>query len=335
MPLISVIVPVYNVEAYLPACVDSILSQTFSDFELILVDDGSPDACGAMCDSYAQKDSRIRVIHQENGGLSSARNAGLDAAKGQYVTFVDSDDVILSHFLEVLYAMVKENGAAVSCCKFQSFEGNEIGADYIRSASEVNIKTMSGRAAVLSIYGATGEISVTACGKMFLMTLFRGKRFPVGKIHEDQALVPMVLCEAETVVAIDTCDYFYRQHAESIMHKSFSPKRFDNIEGIDGCIDYFQKNGYRDLVSAAKKTRKKVNALLVIDAYSSGAEKLIPQKFHMTKLRAILYCHKYASNETCSWYLGKLSHRAVIIHEYCVKMRQMIRKLCGMKCKVD
>ena len=101
MPLISVIVPVYKVETYLPTCVDSILSQTFSDFELILVDDGSPDACGAMCDGYAREDSRIRVIHQKNGGLSAARNTGLDIAKGEYVTFVDSDDVIAPDCLQV------------------------------------------------------------------------------------------------------------------------------------------------------------------------------------------------------------------------------------------
>lgn len=335
MPLISVIVPVYKVEAYLPACVDSILMQTFTDFELILVDDGSPDTCGAMCDSYAQKDSRVRVIHRENGGLSAARNTGLDAAGGDYVTFIDSDDVVSIRFLEMLYAAARRNGASVSCCKFQSFEGDIIDTSYFSSAPEVNTKIMSGRAAVLGIYNATGEISVTAWGKLFLIDLFRGKRFPVGKLHEDQALVPIVLCGAETVAVTDACDYFYRQRSESIMHKSFSPKRFDNLDGIDSCIDYFQENGYCELVSAAKKTRKKVNAFLVIDAYSSGTEELIPRKYHLTKMRAIFYCHKYAADDTCSWYLEKLSHKAVLLHEYCLKVRKSIQKLCGMQYKVN
>ena len=240
MPLISVIVPVYKVEAYLPACVDSILAQTFSDFELILVDDGSPDACGAICDSYAHMDSRIRVVHQKNGGLSAARNAGLDAAIGKYVTFVDSDDVIMQDYLRELYLAITKNDAEVACCKFQNFEGDKPDAESTESISEIHIKVMTGHEAVLSIYNATGEVNVNAYGKLFMVTLFCGKRFPVGKLHEDQALIPIVLCEAEAVAAADVRGYFYRQRPGSIMQKAFSQKRFDNLEGIDGCINYFR-----------------------------------------------------------------------------------------------
>ena len=109
MPKISVVVPVYKVEAYLDRCVQSIVNQSFGDFDLYLVDDGSPDNCGAMCDAWAEKDSRIRVIHQQNGGLSAARNAGLNGAKGQYIAFVDSDDYIYPVFLERLYQAIKKN----------------------------------------------------------------------------------------------------------------------------------------------------------------------------------------------------------------------------------
>lgn len=172
MPLISVIVPVYKVETYLPACVDSILSQTFSDFELILVDDGSPDACGAMCDGYAREDSRIRVIHQKNGGLSAARNAGLDIAKGEYVTFVDSDDVIMRDYLRELYLAIIKNDAEVACCKFQNFEDDKPDIESAKSISKVHVKVMTGHEAVLSIYNATGEVSVNAYGKLFMMKLF-------------------------------------------------------------------------------------------------------------------------------------------------------------------
>lgn len=325
MPLISVIVPVYKVEAYLPACVDSILSQTFSDFELILVDDGSPDACGAMCDGYARENSRIHVIHQENGGLSAARNAGLDIAKGKYVTFVDSDDVIMRDYLRELYLAITKNDAEVACCKFQNFEDDKPDVESAKSISKVHVKVMTGHDAVLSIYNATGEVNVNAYGKLFMMILFCGKRFPVGKLHEDQALIPIVLCEAEAVVATDVYGYFYRQRPGSIMQKAFSQKRFDNLEGIDGCINYFRKKKDNELVAAAKKARKRVNALLVIDAYSSGVRGLIPKQYSLTKLRAMIYCHKYASDETCSWYLEKISHKAAILHEYCKKINSLFQ----------
>lgn len=323
MPLISVIVPVYKVEAYLPACVDSILAQTFCDFELILVDDGSPDACGEMCDQYARQDARIRVIHQENGGLSAARNAGLDIAQGNYITFVDSDDMVAPDFLEVLYASLERSNAAVACCCFQSFEDD---VPPRRHNAEIHSKTMTGHAAVLSVYNATGDVSVTAWGKLFQKELLRDRRFPIGKIHEDQALIPVVLCNAATVVTVDAELYYYRDRPGSIMNKAFSEKRFDNMEGIDGCIRYFQEEGYHDLVAAAKRVRKKVNAILVIDAHSGGAANLIPRKYRLTKLRAVYYCCKYAPRNTCSWYLAKIDTKIVRYYEYYVKIKSLFSK---------
>lgn len=125
-PLLSIIVPVYKVENYLPKCIDSILAQTFTDFELILVEDGSPDNCPALCDAAAEKDARVRVIHQKNGGLSAARNAGLDAARGAWVGFVDSDDYIAPEMYEVLYQAVQSTGADLALCDYA--EVDEAGA---------------------------------------------------------------------------------------------------------------------------------------------------------------------------------------------------------------
>ena len=116
-PLISVIVPVYQVEQYLDRCVSSILEQTYDHLEVILIDDGSPDSCPRLCDEWAEKDPRVRVIHQENGGVSSARNAGLDAATGDYIAFVDSDDAIRPNYFETLYALLTEHQAELSICK--------------------------------------------------------------------------------------------------------------------------------------------------------------------------------------------------------------------------
>lgn len=329
MSQISIIVPVYKVEKYLPACVDSILVQTFADFELILVDDGSPDHCGMICDEYAKRDQRIRVIHQENQGLSGARNSGIDIAKGEYITFIDSDDIVSYDFLEILYLELKKNNATVSCCKLQNFEDGNFVENIFNSILSHCTKVMSGQEAVLSIYNATGDVGITACGKLFLKALFEGNRFPIGKIHEDQALIPIVLCGAEKVVSVNRYIYYYRCRSDSIMHMNFEVKRFDNIEAIDSCINYFRIKGYNKLTTAAKKTRKKVNALLVIQADSSGAHDLIPKKYYLTKIQALYYCYKYASNDTYSWYLAKLYPKAVIFHEYHMKVKSILRRLCG------
>lgn len=115
-PLITVIIPCYKVEQYLPKCINSVLTQTYTNLEIILVDDGSPDNCGNICDNYAQKDSRIKVIHKTNGGLSDARNKGIDIAHGEYITFIDSDDYVSNDYIEVLYNLLKENNAQMSIC---------------------------------------------------------------------------------------------------------------------------------------------------------------------------------------------------------------------------
>ena len=123
--LVSIIIPVYKVEKYLPNCIESILRQTFKDFELILVDDGSPDNCGEICEEYAQKDSRIKVVHQPNGGLSAARNSGIDIAKGDYLTFIDSDDFVFPHYLEILVKLCQENDADMSVCSSVRCSSND------------------------------------------------------------------------------------------------------------------------------------------------------------------------------------------------------------------
>ncbi len=326
MPLISVIVPVYKVEAYLPACVDSILAQSYTDFELILVDDGSPDHCGEMCDSYAQKDARVRVIHQKNGGLSAARNTGMDAATGEYITFVDSDDLVAPMYLKALYSGLIENNADISCCQFLEFE-NEFPPEVEASALlDGYPRTMTGQEAVLCIYNGIPGIGINACGKLYRKELLYGRRFPVGKIHEDQALVPVVLSGAGSIISVGLRNYYYRIRPDSIMHTAFSAKRFDNVEAIDSCIRYFQELGYSALALAAERTRKKVNAICVIQALSSGSRSMIPRQYDLPKFQALYYCYKYAPS-TYSWWLAKLYPNGVIIHEYLMKIKKELRRI--------
>ena len=136
--LISIIIPIYNVEKYLHCCINSVIRQTYKNLEIILIDDGSPDNCGKICDEYAKKDNRIKVIHKENGGLSSARNAGLDIAKGEYISFVDSDDYVAENFIEKLYKLCKENDADIAECDFYRIKANEKSMLYVSTTAVMN-----------------------------------------------------------------------------------------------------------------------------------------------------------------------------------------------------
>ena len=148
MPLISVIVPVYKVEKYIHKCVDSILTQTFPDFELFLVDDGSPDNCGKICDEYAEKDNRVIVIHKENGGLSDARNVAIDRAKGDYLTFIDSDDYVSENHLETMYNALTETDSDIAIANITSFSEDKYNDEFYRPVK--TRKMLQGKEAVFS-----------------------------------------------------------------------------------------------------------------------------------------------------------------------------------------
>ncbi len=323
--MISVIVPVYKVEQYLSACVDSILAQSYKDFELILVDDGSPDRCGEICDTYAKQDPRVRVIHQENQGLSGARNSGMDAARGDYITFVDSDDLVSSEYLLKLVSILVETGSEVSCVRKHEFVDNLAPETSICSSpGSETIVTIVGREAVKLVYQGSHEVDISACAKLYQREMIAQYRFPVGKLHEDQAFVPIILYRACSVSYINTVCYYYRNRIDSITHKEFSAKRFDNVDCLDVCIQFFETNGDNDLAAIARKTRRKVNAQLVILAESSGARNKIPCEYRISKIRALSICHKLLSNEMYEWYLSQLYPSGYIIHEYLHSIRNRI-----------
>ena len=242
MPKISVIVPVYKVEPYLHRCVDSILAQTFTDFELILVDDGSPDNCGKICDEYAEKEARVHVIHQENGGLSAARNAGIDWAfansSSEWLSFVDSDDWVNSKFLSELYAAANNTGSRVSSCTF-------IRATEFR---EYAIEPVALEVLQWDSYYLKDPVNgAVAWNKLYEKRLFEKMRYPVGKIHEDEFLTYKVLCQAEKVANILYPLYYYYQNAESIIKRPFSLKRLDGIEALNEQRAFFKTNNYQAL----------------------------------------------------------------------------------------
>ena len=247
-PLISVIIPVYKVEAYLTACVESVLAQTYQNFEIILVDDGSPDNCPQMCDEFAARDSRIRVIHKPNGGLSSARNAGIDGAKGEYLAFLDSDDLWTPLFLERLYQAIGETGADLAVCLFRRFRGEPP-----RELPEaVQTVLLAQTEAFECLFGVRNENMVVAPNKLYSADTFREIRYPVGKLHEDEAVIHEILGLTQTVAWVDEAHYLYRESSNSITTAKFSLKRLDETYAKEQRIAYFESRG---MTALADRTR--------------------------------------------------------------------------------
>lgn len=241
MPKISVIVPVYQVEQFLCRCVDSILCQTFRDFELILVDDGSPDNSGAICDAYAQKDPRIRVIHKQNGGLSSARNAGIDIAQGEYLTFADSDDMIHPQALALLLDSLTNTNADMATAGRWEFTDIPESFPSVRSVSE---ELLCRDVFLADLYPKHfGQIGVTACGKLYRRKVFQALRFPEGKVYEDLHVYLDILLACERVVVIDTALYWYYTNPASITRSNYLAfDRFDEFAVREGYVRFFAAN---------------------------------------------------------------------------------------------
>ncbi len=245
-PLISVIVPVYKAEEYLKNCITSITNQTYKNLEIILVDDGSPDKCGEICDEFAKKDSRIRVIHKQNGGQSSARNAGLDIMSGDYVGFVDSDDWIEPNMYERLYNLIVENNAQISACGLQcDYSSGEIAYFNHQYPAHKDIE-------IFSKIGALGELTIarkitnSPCDKLFSRYIFENLRMREGTVYEDFEIMPSCIEKAEIIVYDPLPLYHYIMTEESTTRGTVSSKRFIEAEISRKIIEYYKIN-YPDL----------------------------------------------------------------------------------------
>lgn len=248
--LVSVIVAVYNIEEYLPRCVDSILAQTYRNLEIILVDDGSKDQSGSICDSYAEKDRRIKVIHKKNGGLSDARNAGMDAATGEYIGFVDGDDWIEPDMYRAMYFACEKEKAQAAVCRYK-----QITKSGIIDGSAGNSVSLS-RDEALEIYVCGDErylIYNSVWSKLFARDLVEGMRFPVGKNSEDIMFTTRAFCRMERLVYLDEAYYNYVLDREgSIMNEKAGERRLkDEIPFWQEQIAYFREAGMPDLSDKA------------------------------------------------------------------------------------
>lgn len=236
-PLISVIVPVYNVEPYLDRCVNSLVSQTYKNLEIILVDDGSTDASPKMCDNWAEKDKRIRVIHKNNGGLSDARNIGIDASKGEYIAFVDSDDWIDLNYYETLYKQLIQSNAQIAASgvilSYDDYEDSE------RYSQKAGIYTSE--EALQTIQNDAGFLAV-ACNKLYEKKLFQKLRYPHGVIHEDEFVTYRVMAYAKRMVLCPEVRYHYRQRDGSIMTKKKCEKEMSMLDAAIGRVEFFAQH---------------------------------------------------------------------------------------------
>lgn len=225
MDLISVIVPVYNVEAYLDKCISSIVNQTYRNLEIILVDDGSTDNCPAMCDAWKEKDSRIVVLHKKNGGLSDARNAGMGAAHGEFISFIDGDDWIEPRFFEILQHELEAQNADVAAVQYRlCWEGDACERQSAYEHVTVYDRQMAMRLLIQN------QIKQVVWNKLYRSAQIRDIPFEKGKFHEDEFWTYQVIGRIERFAAIDYIGYDYFQRAGSIMGAGYSPKRLDAVE---------------------------------------------------------------------------------------------------------
>lgn len=242
-PLISVIVPVYGVEAFLPACIESLLAQTLADFELILVDDGSPDGCGRLCDAAAANDPRVRVVHRANGGLSAARNTGLDLARGSCIAFVDSDDTVHPDYLKALYEALEHSGADMALCGVEDV--TEAGGALSPRALTLPAKegAFAGKELLANFFGPGATCYTVAWNKLYKASLWRGLRYPEGALHEDDAVAHLLYWACERVACISRPLYFYRLRQGSICRTELRPAHFDGVSAHAAWCRFFAEKG--------------------------------------------------------------------------------------------
>lgn len=300
--LISIVVPIYNVENYLKKCVETIIGQTYKNLEIILVDDGSTDNSGKICDEMKEIDNRIRVIHKENGGLSDARNVGLDEAHGKYISFIDSDDYIDSNFIETLYKMCIENNAEIAQCNFR-----KVGYDF-KDKEDEKIETIvkNGKQMIYDIYSGKHMIYIVAWNKLYKTEIFGDIRYPKGKINEDEATTYKLFYKANKVAVTNKKLYNDVYRKNSIMNSKYNIKRLDAIWAFEKRIEFFEeKNEYKlieltkvaytyELMRAYANVKEYIDnskdiQLELKNKYKKTAKNLLKSKINLKKKIILIY----------------------------------------------
>lgn len=244
--LVSVIVPVYNVEPFLSRCINSLINQDYKNIEIILVDDGSTDESGNICDRYAAIDGRIKVIHQEYQGVSGARNKGLAIVQGEYIMFLDSDDEAHPQYVSKLYYTLIKNGLDIAqCCLIRIKNGLRVNEQEVRD----EVRIFSGYDMQMKIFERNRYFSMVLCGKIFKKELFSGLQFPLGRINEDESLIYLLMYRSKRIGIIDDYLYYYHYNGESITEKKYNIHRLDSFYMLREKYNFYMEHGHIDLAN--------------------------------------------------------------------------------------
>lgn len=284
LPLVSVIVPIYNVEKLLPRCLDSILSQTYRNLDVVLVDDGSPDGCAVICDNYAEKDSRFHVFHQKNGGVSNARNRGVAEAKGELIAFIDPDDYVEPDFIEFLYKLLVDNDADIAACG--ALEVYPSGRTQPQ-CEDTALHIMDSREAMERMCYNDGFF-ITLWDKLFKASLFEGVKFPEGKLFEDTGTTYKLVHHAEKIAVCGELKYYYMisANASSITTSTFRMSKLDYVEMADRMAQFIMEN-YEGLERAAKRKQMHACFSTLTQLVNSGVRKPTVERQLISRIREL------------------------------------------------
>ena len=287
-PLISVVVPIYNVENYLCRCVDSIISQTYSNIEIILVDDGSPDNCPKICDDYKKKDSRVVVVHKENGGLSDARNAGIKVMNGKYVTFIDSDDYVEKDYVEFLYNLIEKYNVKMSICSYKAIYDT---GTILTQANDCEYTLTSSETLAKMLYHE--DFNVSTWAKLYEASLFEKVEFPKGKIFEDALTTYKLVDQCDRIAVSLVSKYNYMIRNNSILTGAFSVKKLTLIDAYEEMGNYILKK-YPNLSKAVTRSR----------VYT-----------HISTLRQMVNCKPKLKEKEKEYRKYILKHGKIVLHD--------------------
>lgn len=325
---ISVIVPIYNVEKYLLKCIESIISQTYTNLEIILVNDGSPDNSRIICDEYSKKDHRIKVINKENGGLSDARNVGLDIATGDFISFIDSDDYIHEGYYETLIDLIIKFDADIAQCEFlKVYDKATYNFDIEISSVEPKITVLSNEDALKNLYNEHYVNTVVVWNKLYKRKLFKQIRFPKGKVHEDEYTTYKVLFDTKKVVCTSKPMNYYLQRSDSIMGnikgEGFNVKLLDKLGAYQEQIIFY---GDKKLLDLENKAKISFESLLIGSMIDVSKSKLDNKNEIFHYLVNFYKKNNFINSDNMTISLKKKSRILLFKYspEFCIKI------LCGL-----
>lgn len=278
--LISVIVPVYNVKNYLNACIDSILAQTHSNLEIILIDDGSTDGSQEICDFYEEKDARVKVFHKKNGGVSRARNHGLAHANGDFISFVDSDDIIDTRFYELMLELIRHQNADVAMCSMQRFSNDSEIENKQIDVFPDTCYILDADMACAAVFGKSSMTYASASNKLYSKKKIEGLSFPEGKVYEDAFFIKQLLASPITIVYIDAPLYHYRYVKGSILHKKISKQHYDICTLHEEYAKDFLSSDNQDLYTLSRLHYYNCLEQLYVQAKNGKSEQTVIDFFY-------------------------------------------------------